>query len=180
MAGKTLGQWFWRTKRRQSWIFLRQSIQGISARKASETLYLSFLPPVKSISNFGTLKPDALCDVSLDDLLIFFSHIDRISTKLLHQGVATCVFHSFTGMRRNEIFLMLNPISTGLFCLVVALGGGGGGCFPPPSITPLSLKLDCSNFVRKYFQIAWTICDEKIRIKSTMTSLWRHIFLKWV
>ena len=24
----------------------------------------------------------------------------------------------------------LNPISTGLFCLVVALGGGG--CFPPP------------------------------------------------
>ena len=46
-----------------------------------------------------------------------------------------------------------NPISTGLFCLVVALGGGGGGVFHPPSITPLSLKLDCSNFVRRYFQI---------------------------
>ena len=45
----------------------------------------------------------------------------------------------------------LNPISTGLFCLVVALGGGG--VFPPPSITPLSLKLDCSNFVQRYFQI---------------------------
>ena len=44
----------------------------------------------------------------------------------------------------------LNPISTGLFCLIVALGGGG---FHPPSITPLSLKLDCSNFVRSYFQI---------------------------
>ena len=50
----------------------------------------------------------------------------------------------------------LNPISTGLFCLVVALGGGGGGwrgVFHPPSITPLSLKLDCSNFVLRYFQI---------------------------
>ena len=44
-----------------------------------------------------------------------------------------------------------NPISTGHFCLVVALGGGG--VFHPPSITPLSLKLDCSNFVRRYFQI---------------------------
>ena len=47
----------------------------------------------------------------------------------------------------------INPISTGLFCLVVALGGGGGGVFHPPYITPLSLKLDCSNFVRRYFQI---------------------------
>ena len=28
---------------------------------------------------------------------------------------------------------------------------GGGGCFPPPSITPLSLKLDYSNFVQNYF-----------------------------
>ena len=28
------------------------------------------------------------------------------------------------------ILMYLNPISTGLFCLVVALGGGG--CFPPP------------------------------------------------
>ena len=45
-----------------------------------------------------------------------------------------------------------NPISTGLFCLVVALGGGGG-VFHPTSITPLSLKLDCSNFVQSYFQI---------------------------
>ena len=46
---------------------------------------------------------------------------------------------------------LVNPISTGLFCLVVALGGGG--VFHPPSITPLSLKLDCSNFVQSYFQI---------------------------
>ena len=46
----------------------------------------------------------------------------------------------------------LNPISTGLFCLVVALRGGGG-CFPPPSINPLSLKLDCSSFLQSYFQI---------------------------
>ena len=45
----------------------------------------------------------------------------------------------------------INPISTGLFCLVVALGGGG--VFHPPSITPLSLKLDCSNFVQSYFEI---------------------------
>ena len=52
----------------------------------------------------------------------------------------------------DRLTILLNPISTGLFCLVVALGGGGG-CFPPPSITPLSLKLDCSNFVRRYFQI---------------------------
>ena len=44
-----------------------------------------------------------------------------------------------------------NPISTGLFCLVVALGGGV--FHPPPSITPLSLKLDCSNFVQSYFEI---------------------------
>ena len=49
-------------------------------------------------------------------------------------------------------FSDFNPISTGLFCLVVALGGGGG-VFHPPSITPLSLKLDCSNFVQSYFQI---------------------------
>ena len=56
----------------------------------------------------------------------------------------------------NDIYpftATLNLISTGLFCLVVALGGGGGGVFHPPSITPLSLKLDCSNFVRRYFQI---------------------------
>ena len=50
------------------------------------------------------------------------------------------------------MFDYFNPISTGLFCLVVALGGGGG-VFHPPSITPLSLKLDCSNFVLRYFQI---------------------------
>ena len=52
----------------------------------------------------------------------------------------------------KELNKALNPISTGLFCLVVALGGGGG-VFHPPSITPLSLKLDCSNFVQSYFQI---------------------------
>ena len=46
---------------------------------------------------------------------------------------------------------LVNPISTGLFCLVVSLGGGG--VFHPPSITPLSLKSDCSNFVQSYFQI---------------------------
>ena len=51
----------------------------------------------------------------------------------------------------KDIREQINPISTGLFCLVVALGGGG--VFHPPSITPLSLKLDCSNFVRRYFQI---------------------------
>ena len=48
-----------------------------------------------------------------------------------------------------RIVKFLNPIRTGLFCLVVALEG----VFHPPSITPLSLKLDCSNFVRRYFQI---------------------------
>ena len=29
----------------------------------------------------------------------------------------------------DRLTILLNPISTGLFCLVVALGGG---CFPPP------------------------------------------------
>ena len=38
----------------------------------------------------------------------------------------------------NEWIKLFNPISTGLFCLVVALGEN------TPSITPLSLKLDCS------------------------------------
>ena len=75
-----------------------------------------------------------------------------------------------------------NPISTGLFCLVVSLGGGG--VFHPSSITPLSLKSDCSNFVQSYFQIGWTIYYEKnpnqINNDVTMTSLWRHIFLRWV
>ena len=47
--------------------------------------------------------------------------------------------------------LILYPISTGPFCLVVALGGGVFST--PPSITPLSLKLDWSNFVPRYFQI---------------------------
>ena len=51
-----------------------------------------------------------------------------------------------------SLYAIINPISTGLFCLVVALGGGGG-VFHPPFITPLSLKLDCSNFVWRYFQI---------------------------
>ena len=45
---------------------------------------------------------------------------------------------------------IVNSISTGLSCLVVALGEG---VFHPPSITPLSLKLDCSNFVQSYFEI---------------------------
>ena len=54
--------------------------------------------------------------------------------------------------RRVNIQEDINPISTGLFCLVVALGGGGGGgVFHSPSITSLSLKLDCSNFVQSYF-----------------------------
>ena len=52
-----------------------------------------------------------------------------------------------------EIFLKSSSFgsrkSTGLFCLVVSLGG----VFHPPSITPLSLKSDCSNFVQSYFQI---------------------------
>ena len=38
---------------------------------------------------------------------------------------------------------------------------GGGGCFPPPSITPLSLKLDYSNFVQYYFGIRWIFCDKE-------------------
>ena len=36
---------------------------------------------------------------------------------------------------------------------LLASGGGGGGCFPPPCITPLSSKLDYSNFVQNYFGI---------------------------
>ena len=33
-------------------------------------------------------------------------------------------------LSEEEVDKLLNPISTGLFCLVVALGGWG--CFPPP------------------------------------------------
>ena len=36
---------------------------------------------------------------------------------------------------------------------LAGVGPGGGVCFPPPSITPLSLKLDYSNFVHNYFGI---------------------------
>ena len=60
-----------------------------------------------------------------------------------------------------------NPISTGLFCLVVALGVV---FHPPPSITPLSLKLDWSNFVQSDFEIGWTIFDKK----SESNEQWRH------
>ena len=44
----------------------------------------------------------------------------------------------------------INPINPGLLALELILGGG---VFHPPSITPLSLKLDCSNFAKSYFQI---------------------------
>ena len=44
----------------------------------------------------------------------------------------------------------LNPINLGLLALQLTLGGG---VFHPPSITPLSLKLDCPNFAQSYFQI---------------------------
>ena len=44
----------------------------------------------------------------------------------------------------------INPINPGLLALELTLGGG---VFHPPSITPLSLTLDCSNFAQSYFQI---------------------------
>ena len=44
----------------------------------------------------------------------------------------------------------VNPINPGLLALELTLGGG---VFHPPSITPLSLRLDCSNFAQSYFQI---------------------------
>ena len=47
----------------------------------------------------------------------------------------------------------------------------GEGMFPTPSLTPLSLKLDYSNFVQNYFGIRRIFCDKKIRIKLIMTSL---------
>ena len=46
-----------------------------------------------------------------------------------------------------------NSISTRLFWAGVATEGGGGWGVSTPSITPLSLKLDCSNFVQSYFGI---------------------------
>ena len=49
-----------------------------------------------------------------------------------------------------KIMTMFNPINPGLLALELTLGGG---VFHPPSITPLSLKLDCSNFAQSYFQI---------------------------
>ena len=48
------------------------------------------------------------------------------------------------------VFDHLNPINPGLLALELILGGG---VFHPPSITHLSLKLDCSNFAQSYFQI---------------------------
>ena len=42
-----------------------------------------------------------------------------------------------------------NPINPGLLALELTLGRG----FHSPSITPLSLKLDCSNFAQNYFRI---------------------------
>ena len=49
-----------------------------------------------------------------------------------------------------------------------------GVCVPPPSLTPLSLKLDYSNFVQNYFGIRQIFCDKKtpdqIDNDVTMTS----------
>ena len=49
---------------------------------------------------------------------------------------------------------------------------GGWGIFHP--LTPLSLKLDYSNFVQNYFGIKWIFCDNKnpgqIDTDVTMTS----------
>ena len=42
-------------------------------------------------------------------------------------------------------YKMFNPISTGLFCLVVALGGGGG-CFPPPFYDSFVFKVRLLKF----------------------------------
>ena len=52
----------------------------------------------------------------------------------------------FTGSKTYKV--TFNPISTSCFGWCST-----GGCFPPPSITPLSLKLDCSNFVQNYVGI---------------------------
>ena len=60
----------------------------------------------------------------------------------------------FSNGRESEVAKLLswcafNPINPGLLALELTLGGG---VFHPPSITPLSLKLDCSNFAQSYFQ----------------------------
>ena len=73
---------------------------------------------------------------------------DYESLFLLNMGRNMCKTEQICDFPMN----LFNPISTGLFCLVVALGGGGVFS-TPPSITPLCLKLDCSNFVQSYFEI---------------------------
>ena len=77
-------------------------------------------------------------------------------------GIILTAGVSFTNLRimmtnfgeETEIWVhtncILNPINPGLLALELTLGGG---VFHPPSITLLSLKLDCSNFAQSYFQI---------------------------
>ena len=43
----------------------------------------------------------------------------------------------------------------------LTLLASGEGVFHPPSITPLSLKLDYSNFVQNYFGIRSILCDKE-------------------
>ena len=133
--------------------FFMQRLQLIKYMRLSESLsHLNPLVPklpsyIKDTTHF-LKKLDDLKELPPGSLLVTLD-VSSLYTNIPHnEGIEACrkALNSSDHLSRSH----LNPISTGLFCLVVALGGG---CFPPPSITPLSLKLDCSNFVQSYFEI---------------------------
>ena len=131
-------------------------------------------------------------------VFIYYTHFGRILAKSIHQGGCCSSFWSEMSRKIKPMkFLFclktmemqwgegvgtlcqkrcLNPISTGLFCLVVALGG----CFPPPFHNSFVFKVRLLKFCTEIPSDRMNNLRWKIRIKSTMTSLWRHIFLKWV
>ena len=73
------------------------------------------------------------------------------STSIATKKIVTSPLQVEIGVLQGDCLspLLFNPIKPGLLALELTLGGG---VFHPPSITPLSLKLDCSNFAQSSFQ----------------------------
>ena len=73
----------------------------------------------------------------------------------------------------STILKCLNPTHTG-WC---GAGGGGGRVnLHSVTVTPFSLKLDGSDFLQNYSGVRSIFWSKKIKMKSTMTLLWRHLF----
>ena len=104
--------------------------------RVNDYLVLEKLDPVNEVL-IDRLYPKSLYEVSkmADRSLGAFRHAAEKGNRLIAR-------------RRDK--QPLNPINPGLLALELTLEGG---VFHPPSITPLSLKLDCSNFAQSYFQI---------------------------